>query len=262
MPPVASSYGGLASGAMDDQITPTDAARAAGRAVHDLAAAFMLDGATYQQAAEVGYDGIAFYYAGRGGVLGDVDADLVTEAFVFIPAESVRSAWESSAMVEDRAASAARFANCAHSWARDHLPEGAADYARLAELAGRIEFAADAADAPVFAGWRALPEPSDDRALALHRMNALRELRAARHGRAVRTAGIAPVEALMVKTPYMADIFGWPEPRPAPDEALRARWAVAEDATNELFGQDLAVLSPTERADFCRLAEQVLNAVG
>jgi hypothetical protein len=245
----------------DDQLTPLDAARDAARPVHDLAAAFMLDGATYVTAAAEGYEGIAFYYAGRGGVLGDVDADEVTEAFVFFPPASVRAAWEGSAAVEDRTASALRFAACGAEWARAHLPVDAVDYARLAELAGRVEAAADASGAPVFAGWRDLPEPTGDRELALHRMNALRELRAARHGAAVLEAGIAPVEALMVRTPYMADIFGWPEPRPEPDEALRARWAAAEDATNERFARDLAVLDADELAEFCALANAALAAV-
>lgn len=245
---------------MDEQ-TLTDAARDAAGPVHDLAAAFMLDGATYVSAAAAGYDGIAFYYAGRGGVLGDVDADVVTEAFVFFPPASVRAAWDGSAAIEDRAASAARFAGCGSEWARVHLPEGAVDYARLAELAGRIAAAADGSDAAVFAGWRALPEPTGDRELALHRMNALRELRAARHGAAVLEAGIEPVEALMVKTPYMADIFGWPEPRPDPDEELRARWAAAEEVTNERFGQDLAVLDADELQEFCALSKAALAAV-
>ena len=128
---------------MDDQ-TLTDAARDAAGPVHDLAAAFMFDGATYEAAAADGYDGIAFYYAGRGGVLGDVDADVVSEAFVFFPPATIRAAWDGSADIEDRADAAARFAACAAAWAGAHLPEGAIDYARLADLAGRVVAAADA----------------------------------------------------------------------------------------------------------------------
>lgn len=244
----------------DTELTPTETARATARAVADLSAGFMLDGATYEAGAAAGYDGIAFYYGGRGGVLGDVDADVVVEAFVFFPADTVRAGWESAGAVEDRAAAAARFAALGAAWAEAHLPEDALDYARLAELAGKVAAAADGSDAPVFAGWRDLPEPTEPRALALHRMNSLRELRAARHGAAVLAAGIEPVEALMVKTPYMADIFGWPEPRPEPDEALRARWEAAEADTDERFGNDLAVLTPAERAEFVELAEAARRA--
>ena len=245
----------------DDQPTPTETARASAKAVHDLSAAFMLDMDTYAVAGEAGYEGIAFYYGGRGAVLGDVDAEVVTAAFVFFPEPSVRTGWEQAGTVESREACARRFADTGAGWAREHLPDGAVDYARLAELAGKVIAAADAADAPVFAGWRDLPEPAGDRELVLHRMNALRELRAARHGKEVLAAGIEPVEALMVRTPYMADVFGWPEPRPEPDDELRARWEAAEEATNERFGEDLAVLGAAERAEFAELAEAARRAV-
>jgi hypothetical protein len=243
------------------EMTPTEAAHASAKAVHDLSAAYMLDMDTYAAGAEAGYDGIAFYYGGRGAVLGDVDAAVVTEAFVFFPEASVRTGWDQAGTVESRQECAARFARIGHEWARAHLPEGALDYARLAELAGTVIDAADASDAPVFAGWRELPEPTEVRELVLHRMNALRELRMARHGAEVLAAGIAPVEALMVRTPYMADIFGWPEPRPEPDDELTARWQAAEDATDERFARDLAVLDPEERAEFASLAEAARLAV-
>ena len=239
---------------------PVAAAEASAKAVHDLSATFMLDMDTYVQAAEAGYEGIAFYFCGRGGVLGDVGADEVAAAFVFFPPETVKAGWEGGAAVEDRQASATRFAEIGHDWAAAHLPEGAADYGRLAELAGKIIGSADAAAAPVFAGWRALPEPSDPRELVLHRMNALRELRAARHGAAVKQVGLEPVDAFMVRTPYMAAIFGWPQPEGEPDEATKAQWAEAERLTNESFARDLAVLSADELDEFCRLAEAVRTA--
>lgn len=214
----------------------------------------MLDMATYMAAAEAGYEGTSFYFAGRGGVLGDVDADAVYEAFVFFPPDAVQTAWESAAGIETRAESARRFAESGHRWASEHLPEDAVDYRRLAELAGKVVAGADGSEAPVFAGWRELPEPAGERELVLHRLNALRELRAARHGAAVREAGLEPVEAFMVKTPYMAGIFGWPEPEEGPDESTREKWERAEAITNERFGADLAVLDADELAEFCELA--------
>ena len=236
------------------------AARSTARAIGDLPASFMLDAATYTAAAEAGYEGMAFYVSGRGGVLGDVDAAAVTDAFVFFPAGTVETGWHTGASVEPRADSARRWSAVASRWAAEHLPEGALDYARLAELAGIVSDAADPTGAPVFAGWRQLPEPDGERELALHRLNSLRELRAARHGEAVLAAGIEPVEALMVKTPYMADIFGWPEPRPDPDEALRDRWQAAEDETDRRFAGDLAVLNAEQLAEFAELAEAARRA--
>ena len=58
--------------------------------------------------------------------------------------------------------------------------------------------------------------PRSSKALALHRLNALRELRGALHGAAVLTVGLSPVEAIVVRTPAMLPVFGWPEPHPDP----------------------------------------------
>ncbi len=215
----------------------------------------MLDPATYIAVSPLGYEGVGFYFGGRGGVLGDVDAEVVHDAFVYFSEDAVNTAWEQSGTVESRAESAKRFAEAGHNWALEHLPEGAVDYRRLAELSGRIVSAANPTGAPVFEGWRKLAEPDGDRELALHRLNALRELRAARHAEAVAEVGLEPREALMIKSPYMAAIFGWPEPEGTPDAESVASWERAEELTNERFGEDLAVLEPEERAEFCELAE-------
>ena len=245
---------------MSTEMTPIEAARSSAKAIQELPATFMMDMQTYIDAAELGYEGIAFYYAGRGGVLGDVDAATVATAFFFFPHDSVKSGWESAAAVESRQRSAERFAGAAHRWAVEHMADGELDYERLADLAGRVVAAADGTSAPVFEGWRRLEEPSGERELVLHRLNALRELRAARHAEAVQEVGLEPVEAFMVRTPHMAGIFGWPEPESGPDDATRAAWERAEELTDERFGSDLSVLDPAELAEFCDLVAAALEA--
>lgn len=215
----------------------------------------------YADAAALGYEGIAFYVAGRGGVMGDVEHTEVFEAFTFFPAETVQQGWESSASVEGRDAAAKRFAGYAATWATAHIPDGTGDLTRLAELTGSVIAAADPTGAPVFAGWRALPEPDGERELVVHRLNALRELRAARHGAAVRDVGLDPVDAFMIRTPYMAGIFGWPEPTEGPDAQAQAQWAQAEELTDERFAQDLAVLGDTELDELCALCDELVGVV-
>lgn len=241
--------------------TPTETARDSAAAVGGLGSLFMFDGATYAPAAGLGYEGLAFYFCGRGGVLGDVEAPEVVEAFAFFEPATVAAAWDGGGAVESRAGAARRWADAAADWAGAHLAEGALDYARLAELAGRVVAAADPDGAPVFAGWRDLPVPAEPRAAALHHMNGLRELRNARHAAAVAAAGIDPHTAVVVRSPHMLGIFGWPEPHPEPDEALQARWQAAEDATDEAFGRDLGVLDAAERAEFVSLSATALAAV-
>lgn len=242
-----------------DRATQTAAATAA--AVGSVASNFMLDATTYQSAAEAGYGGMDFYFAGRAGVLGEVGGDEVSDQIWLFEPDAVAAAWAASATVESRASSAQRFADAAAIWADAHLDPDALDYDRLAALAGAVVSAADATDAPLFAGWRALPEPNDARALALHRMNALRELRFARHRDALIAAGIDPLDAVMVRTPYMAGIFGWPEPHPDPAQDVRDRWDLAEASTDERFGRDLAVLGVEEQAEFVALCDALVAAV-
>jgi hypothetical protein len=232
-------------------ITPEQVAHDTRDAIVRFVSGFMTDPTTYAYGAELGFDGMDFYAAGRGGALGDVPADVVAAAFVFFEPALVRTAWARSAPVMPRRRAAEEWAGRCHAWAREHLPEDR-DWPTLAAHVGRVCDAAQIAGAPLFAGWRCLPEPTDPRELALHRLNGLRELRGALHGAAVLTVGLLPVEAIVVRTQAMLGFFGWPEPYPDP-APLQDRWALAEARTDRMFGRQLAVLDATERATFVEM---------
>jgi hypothetical protein len=237
---------------------PVEAASLTAPAIGGLPAGFMLDGATYVRGGELGFDGVDFYVAGRGGALGDVDGLVVAAAFVFFHPASVAERWDRGRAVMAPGQAAAAFAGCLQTWAATHLVDGV-DYGRLAELEGKLIAAASVAGAPLFAAWAAAPEPEDDpKALALHRMNVLREWRGAVHGAAVVGSGMEPLDALMVRTPAMAGLFGWsePYPDPAPHEGA---WAVAEAATNRTVGRAFSALKAAERqelVDLCQAAQK------
>lgn len=227
-------------------------ATATAAAVSGLGSHFMLDGQTYKQGAALGFAGLDFYVVGRGGVLGDVDADVVTAAFTFFNPDHVRTQWESGLGVMPAAEAAAAFAACGATWAEEHLPDNL-DAARLAELAGRAAGSARVACAPVFAGWRALPVPGSPKAAALHQMNALRELRMGLHAAAVVSAGLTPLQALSIRTPHMAPIFGWPGP--ADTDGLQALWDGAEERTDVAMAHAFDGLDDAERAELVELAD-------
>ncbi|HVE94283.1 MAG TPA: hypothetical protein VNB24_05135 [Acidimicrobiales bacterium] len=231
-------------------MTPEETATAVAPATSALTSRFMLDGATYARGGKLGFEGMAFYAAGRGGVLGDVHSDVVSAAFVFFNPDTVRAAWDSSATVAPRHEAAAAFAECCHEWGRSHLPDDL-DAERLAALGGKVSAAASPAGAPVFAGWRALPVPSDAKAAAVHHMNSLRELRMAKHAVAVLATGIHAGDAVRMHTPHMAALFGWTEP--LADDAPVVDWDAIEARTNELCAPDFAVLDAEERAEFAAL---------
>jgi hypothetical protein len=226
-------------------ITPEQAAHVTRNAIVSFVSGFMTDPATYAHGAELGFEGMDFYASGRGGALGEVPADVVAAAFVFFEPGRVRAAWERSAPVMPRRQAAEEWAGRCHAWAREHLPEDF-DWPTLAALVGRVSGVAQIAGAPLFAGWRALPEPEDPQELTLHRLNGWRELRGALHGAAVLTVGLLPVEAIVVRSAAMLPVFGWPEPYPEPGP-LNDRWTLAEARTDRMFGRQLAALDGNER---------------
>jgi len=225
-------------------------AEATAPTVANLGAAFMLDMDTYAVGGAAGFDGIAFYAAGRGGVLGEVTADVVTAAFVFFHPETVRAYWDGSADVMPRLDAARLFADCLVTWAAGHLGDDV-DWPRLAELAGRIIATAPIAGAPVVAGWKDLAVPEDPKAAALHHLNGLRELRMARHGAAVLAVGLDVGDAVRHRSPAMVPIFGYEGLEVSPD--VPALWDEAEALTNRATAVDYACLDEGEGAEFTEL---------
>lgn len=243
-------------------MTPEETATACAEATSQFAAKFMLDGETYKAGAEAGFAGLDFYAAGRGGALGDVDADVVAAAFAFFEPGYVRANWEQGTKVLPAREAAARFIAAGHDWATTNLAADGVDWARLAELAGRVNDGARVAAAPLFAAWRRMPEPAggDARALALHRMNVTRELRFALHAAAVIAAGIAPLEAMAIRSPHMIPIFGYAGEVPDVADDVRARWEAAEAATNHAIAHAYAGLDDAECQELASLAAAALAA--
>ena len=83
-------------------------AAAVGSFVSDLGGGFMFSSQAKAFGKDNGLRGRQAYVLGRGSVLGDVDADVVTSAFGFWPADVVREAWDAG-----RAGSCRRRTTCA-----------------------------------------------------------------------------------------------------------------------------------------------------
>jgi hypothetical protein len=226
---------------------PIDLAAASAPAIHDIPSMFMLDPPTYQRGAELGFGGADFYFAGRGGVLGDVRGEIVAAAFVFFQLQYCADAYDRAASVMPRADAAAAFAGCAHEWARQHLSGDALDV--VVELGTKVIDAADCAGAPLFAGWRAQPVPTDRAAAAAHQLNVLRELRGAYHAGAVLAAGLTPREAIALEHPAMAPIHGWSDDV-EPDRNLQAQLDRAAAGAEAAMARPFEVLDDDESEAF------------
>jgi len=228
-----------------------EAATTTAPAVATIGGHFMLDGATYAHGASLGFAGLDFYVCGRGGALGDVDADVVTAALAFFAPEFVRAQWAAGGAVMPPPKAAEAFAGCAATWAEAHVPDDL-DAARLAELAGRVVADARVAGAPIFAGWRTLEVPASPKAAAVHHLNGLRELRFGLHAAAVISSGLSPLQAMSLRSPQMLPLFGWAEA--APTEGLQATWDDAEARTNLAMAHAFGGLTDGERTELAELA--------
>ncbi|NUP25397.1 MAG: hypothetical protein HOQ44_01670 [Nocardia sp.] len=225
--------------------------------IQQLGGGFMFSREAREYAAETGVaEFFGPYTRGRGGVLGDVDAEVVTAAFGFFPHQSIRAAWESVSMPAGKAAH--RYALACQDFGRRKLGTFEAA-ARLAELLETVVAAADPAGLPLFAGWRAVPLPGDAPARVMQLAHVLRELRGGLHLIAVRAAGITPLQAVLISGsplndgPGQARWYGWPEPFQEITDEIRGAWQRAEAITDDLIEPAFSALGDEEGADLVRL---------
>jgi hypothetical protein len=185
--------------------------------------------------AAAGLAGWQLYFLGRHGVLGDVDADVVTASAVVFPADHVRTEWEAARRVLTPEEAVQRYLDLLHAWGRQVLT-GCPGLAELIALSTVLVDSVDVVGLPLFAGWRALPRPSDDPAHAAHLMQLLREHRGSCHGVALVAAGVPPLVAILANQGGAANAldYGWTEPFPTVTDDDRARRAHAEELTDDI----------------------------
>jgi hypothetical protein len=229
------------------------AAVAVKEAVQALGGGFMISPEAKAAGKAMGLRGRQLYFGGRCGVLGDVDADVVTAAAAFWPAQVVRESWEGALAVAAPRDIALAYAGVCHAWGRRTLAD-APGLTRVAELLEAVAEHATVVAVPLFAGWRALPRPDDPPARVAQLAHVLREHRGGLHALAVLACGLHPLEAIMSGPRGASDarFFGWPEPYPAPEDTRPARER-AERLTDDLASAAYAVLDEGDGAELARL---------
>jgi len=212
---------------------------------------------------EAGYPGgFAYYVVGRGGVLGDVDAEVVVSAFGFFAPELVTSLWNAGSVVEGARAGANRYAEGCVEWGRTRLV-GFAGTERLADLITRVVDGADVGGLSLFAGWRAMERPDDAAGRCYLLLHVLRELRGSVHLLACVASGLTPLDAVLANPNGgvdQAEKFGWSGPFSIGAD-LVGKFAAAEELTNSLMARHLDVLTDDELADLNELVSTAHHTV-
>lgn len=223
-------------------MTPLELVRQACPIINDTGWAYYFTPETQAKGAELGLKGPMFYFAGRGGVLGDCDADVVAAAFGYFNPAVIRRAWESATAIRPaREIGRAHFECCA-DLGRQKLG-GVANLAAFVEAADAVNRAADPDGLALYAAFKAEPLASDLPGRAMQLVAVLREFRGSAHLIAVRASGLTSKQAHFSKRPNDVAMFGWtPEDAPVLDDDVANRMNAAEDLTDHIVLPAYSVL--------------------
>ena len=202
--------------------------------IRDLGWAHYFAPGTVARAEELGLDFLKLYVIGRGGVLGDVEASVVSSAFGYFKPSLIADQWNAARRVIEPRVAGREYGEAAARYGREKLTgiDGLEDYCAAASA---VNDAADDVALSLYAGWKAEPLAEDPPARAMQLTALLREFRGSAHLLAVRASGVHPPQAHRVKRPGDLGMFGWePVDLPEPTDEDRAGMRAAEALTDRL----------------------------
>ena len=218
---------------------------------------YMLDPETMAHGAAAGYpNGFAYYVAGRGGVLGDVDSDVIYSAFMFFEPSLIDKLWKAGVSVEGARAAGKRYMQSCDEWGRKHLAN-VEQLDLFNTVAEKLVSQVDSSGLTLFAGLRAEPFPSDSSARAYRLITLIRELRGCVHIAACVTHGLTGLEATLLSSGEgMAKMHGWAPPHADCSHLGTEREAV-EKSTNDVMAR--LIKMHLTQAEMNELATQTLH---
>ncbi|MCL4446523.1 MAG: hypothetical protein M1134_06630 [Actinobacteria bacterium] len=216
---------------------------------------------TLKRAEELGIDGFRFYFLGRGGVLGDVEYQVVASAFGYFKETVVEQMWNSGREVISPRKAGREYLECARAYGRTHFSafRGLGEFCAAAEkVNGSVERGALA----LYSGVAAEPLPDDLAGRAMQLVVVLREFRGSAHLLAVVASGLTPLEAHYMRRPNEFKLFGYgDEDVPALNDEYRTRLADADALTDRIVATAFSVLSDAEMDDLAEGVKRMEGAV-
>lgn len=240
-------------------MTPLELIQHVSPTIGSAGSAFYFDPSTLAKGKEMGLDGFRFYALGRGGVLGDVEADVIVSAFGYFNPGLVHKIWTSAKEVcAPREAGAIYHECCAEfGTARFGDIDGLDAFNAAAE---KVAAAVDLSALALFAGVAAEAKSDDPAGRAMQNIAVLRELRGSVHLVALAAQGLRAEVAHRIKRPDDVAMFGWEEgPEPTADD--RAKWDAAEALTDELLLPAYGTLDDSEAAALVAVVDAVGTAL-
>jgi len=229
-------------------MTPEELVAATSASINSIGAVYYFHPDTIAYGKEhLDLDGMRFYFLGRGGVLGDAEAAVVTSGFGYFAPPVMEKMWNSSkAKVAPRDAARAAL-ECNANIGRDKLAE--LDLAAFCEAAEQVIADVNPAGLAIYAGVAAEPLPEDLPGRAMQLAVCHRELRGSAHLAAVIAAGVHPSVAHAIRRPNDIGTFGWPEDLEITD-ADRRNLEAADATTDVMSAAHYASLTNDQRSAF------------
>jgi hypothetical protein len=187
--------------------------RATSVPIHDIGTAIYLSPDVMALAKEWGWDNpFAFYFAGRGGMLGDVAHEVVTSAKGWFQADAVRQMYTEGIGVAGASGAAARMAEAHAAWGEKHYG-GVEGLDAIVAVTERLVDGLEGSALPLFVGWRKTATSATAAGRAAQLMQILREWRGGVHLVATTAVGLSPLQAILTNEGKgQAKFFGWSEP--------------------------------------------------
>jgi hypothetical protein len=229
-------------GQYDSEMDPAELVALVCPKIRDLGWAFYFTPETIAVGESLGLDVLKFYFLGRGGVLGDVEPELVISAFGYFSPSLVSNMWSEARSIYPPLDAARVYLTCCADLGREKLSD-IDDLQGFCSAAGDVNDAADPVGLPLYAGIKSLPLVEDPPGRAMQLMAVLREFRGSAHLLAVRSTGLDSKTAHFIRRPNDMAMFGWgSEETPEVSEADRSKLEQAERLTDELVLPAYSVL--------------------
>jgi hypothetical protein len=223
-------------------VTAAGLVRRADRLVSELGGLFYFAPGSLARAAALGLSPAQWYFLGRGGALGDVDAAVVDSALGYFAPAVVAEHWDSGRAVVPPPAAARAHIECCRDFGRRHLG-GARFLASFVPAAATVLAAASPVALPLFAGVKTIPLADDLPGAATQAVAMIREFGAGVHLLAVAAVGLQPSTAHWLTTPGAWESFGYrPAAIPHVTDLDKKRLTRADALTRKLLQPAYAAL--------------------
>jgi len=215
-------------------------------AIGDIGSAFYFHPDTVARGKQAGLDGFRFYFLGRGGVLGDVEPEVVHAAFGYFHDGLIDKIWNSAKITMAPRDAARLYLDSAHELARKKFAQlDDRELQRFVDAATVVIRGLEGASMPLFAAVRAEPVPHEPMAAAMHQAMVLREMRGSAHLLALTACGVETCVAHAIKRPSDVAMFGYDEVPEVTDDD-RANWHRAEELTDTILAPAYAKLDEAQ----------------